>query len=398
MRFLSNSKQIFKVFGVPIKLHPTWFFIFVLIIFSLSYQGGFLRRYLGDAAMSEVGFWILGTVCALLMFVSLLAHELAHSLMARRFGMPIRGITLFIFGGVSELGEEPRSAAAEFFMAIVGPLSSLVIGGVCLGLLYVGEQSFTWPPAGRALLMFLGTINILLAMFNSMPAFPLDGGRVMRSALWAVTGDLRQSTQVAATIGSGFGLVMILSGVLAVFGVPPFVQLLSTVGGIWLIFIGLFVRQAASSSLKQVVMRQALGGEPVGRFMTVNPVTVNPALTLRRFVDDYVLPYHYAVFPVVDAEGKLIGVIHALDPRKVAPAEWDMLTVGDIMHQPPPAQTVSPESDAADALTRLRGEQGRRLIVVYDGRPVGIVSLRDMLEFISLKVDLAPRSWTRSGR
>jgi len=385
--FLGRDRTLFRVFGIPIKVNPTWLLLFGLIVFSLSGPGGMLREWAGEHAMSSTAFWVLGFVGALLLFASLLAHELCHCVVARMTGMPVRGITLFIFGGVSELGGEPPSATAEFFMAIVGPLSSMVIGAICLVVLAVGKAFFTWPAALNAMLWFLGTVNIWLAMFNSVPAFPLDGGRVVRSVLWALTDDLRRSTHVASTLGSILGMLMILMGVLAVFGVMPF-ALFSPIGGIWLIFIGLFVRQAASSSFQQVIMREALGGEPVSRFMTANPMTVTPELSVRRFVDECVLPHHFAVYPVVNQEGMLIGIVHALAPRGVHQAEWEQKTVRDVMSGVSADMLVSPNTDAADALVQLRGEQGRRLIVLQDGRPIGIVSLRDMLDFLALKIDL----------
>jgi Zn-dependent protease/CBS domain-containing protein len=388
MPFLGRSITVLKVFGVPIKINPTWLLLFVLIVFSLSSEHGMLREWVGEDELGGWGVWLLGVLCALALFASLLVHELCHSLVARYTGMPVRGITLFIFGGVSELGDEPTSAVSEFFMAIVGPLSSMIIGVACLVALAVSSMSEAWPGAVRAVLMFLGTVNIWLAVFNSIPAFPLDGGRLVRSLLWAVTGNLRRSTQIAAWLGSFFGALMIAGGICAFFGIPPFRWFFSPIGGIWLIFIGLFLRQAAAGSLQHVVMRQALGGEPVGRFMTSNPLVVPPDLPLRRFVDECVLPHHFALYPVVDASGMLIGVVHALDPRRVEPAFWDTVTVREVMHEPSPDTTVPPDLDAVDALARLRTEQGKRLVVVQDGRPVGIVSLRDLLDFLALKLDL----------
>ncbi len=379
-----KTRVLFRIFGIPIKVHLTWFLLLALIIYSLGGPDGLFRRVIRGPSVSESTFWVLAVLGALGLFASLIVHEMCHSIVARHTGTPVLGITLFIFGGVSELGDEPPTAESEFLMAVVGPLSSLLIGGVFLALWAAGAFAFNWPIALRALLGYLGGVNIALAVFNSVPAFPLDGGRVVRSILWGVTGNLRTATTIAAGIGSGFGLVMIVGGVLSL--------LMGTViGGIWFIFIGFFLRQAAQGSLQHTIMRQDLAGERVGRFMTPNPVAVGPHLELRRFVDGFVLPYHFAVFPVVDEEGRWIGVVHARDPARVDQAQWETVTVGDIMRQPTPDMAVGPDADAVDALALLAGGAGRRLIVVDHGRPIGILSLRDLMDFLALKVDLRPR-------
>jgi CBS domain-containing protein len=299
--------------------------------------------------------------------------------------MPVSGITLFIFGGVSELEEEPPTPGAEFFMAIVGPVSSVFIGAVFLlawGILAIGmDVGGAWV----ALLRYLWTINFLLAAFNSLPAFPLDGGRVLRGVLWWFTRNLQKSTRIASMVGSTFAMILMVGGVLLAFqGV--------LITGIWFIFIGLFLRRAAMSAMQDVVLRLQLTGERVGRFMTENPVTVHPDLNLQEFVDSYVLHYHFTHFPVVDEDGRLVGIVRARDPKQVDSDRWPRLHVSDVMERPAPGTTIAPDADAVEALSRLRGEERKRLIVVQNNHPVGIVSLRDLMDFLALKIDLNPRN------
>jgi Zn-dependent protease/predicted transcriptional regulator len=390
-----RSRTLFKIFGFPIKMNPTWFLLFFLIVFSLGSENGLFYQWLENSdsiinqwlqpeGVETLTRWLLALVGALGLFVSLIAHELCHSLVARRTGMPVGGITLFIFGGVSEMEEEPPTAEAEFFMAVVGPVSSVVISALCLGVVLMGHNVLGFPDTVNVVFLYLAVVNLLLAGFNSLPAFPLDGGRVVRSALWGLTGNLHRATSIAARIGSAFGLMMIIGGVFIIFHG-------GLIGGIWLIFIGFFLRQAASSSYQQIVMREALGGETVRHFMSTRPVCVDPDLSLERFVHDYVLPYHYALFPVVDEDDQLIGTVGALDPRDVEQEQWSEVTVANVMNEEVDDLTIRPDEQAVEALGRLRGEQGKRLVAVEDGKPVGIVSLRDLLEFIELKVGLHPQ-------
>jgi len=384
MALMGRTRTLFRILGIPIKMNPSWLLLFALILFSLSSEHGLFRQWLQGEQVGAAVYWVLGLIGAAGLFASLIAHELAHSVVARYTGVPVRGITLFVFGGVSELAEEPPTAVAEFLMAVVGPLSSVLIGAMFVAAYAAGELVFSWPATVNVVLRYLGTVNFLLAVFNSLPAFPLDGGRVVRSILWGVTGSLRTATSIAARIGSAFGLLMVIGGVLTVFAG-------SALGGIWFIFIGFFLRQAAAASFEQVRMRQTLSGEVVGRFMTANPVTVRPDVTLRHFVDQYVLPHHFTVFPVVDEAGRLVGTVNARDPAHVDQSEWDMATVSRLMREASPDIRVDADMDAVEALARLRGEAGRRLIVVEHDRPVGIISLRDLLDFLALKIDLGPR-------
>ncbi len=382
MSFIGKDRTLFRLFGVPIRVNLSWLFLVALVMMSLA-QGYFPSR-LGPGVKWYVhwGFAGLGTVA---LFASLIAHELAHSLVARATGTRVAGITLFIFGGVSQLEDEPPTAASEFVMAVVGPMSSVAIGCALLSIWAVG-QFLDWAAAPQALLWWLFFVNFMLAGFNSLPAFPLDGGRVLRSVLWAVTGDLRLATDVAGRIGSLFGFGFMFFGALAAITMPGYL-----IFGVWLIIIGFFLRQAALSSLQMVVMRQQLEGEKVARFMSTDVVTVPRYLDLQRFVDEYVFRHRFSYYPVVDEEGRLVGLVSARAPRKVEQQRWPHTTVEALMRKAEPNSVLRPDADAMDALSALRLGDVHRTVIVDDGRPIGMVSLRDLLGFLALKIDLQPR-------
>jgi Zn-dependent protease len=323
----------------------------------------------------------MGALGALGLFASVLLHELSHALVARRRGARIRGITLFIFGGVAEMEDEPPSPSAEFAVAIVGPLTSVVIGGVCLGLAWLsGQLNLGAPTAG--VLGYLGWINLVLAAFNLVPAFPLDGGRVLRAALWRWKNSLRRATRITAGIGSGFGLALIVLGVLTLIAG-------NLIGGLWWILIGLFLRSAAQMSYRQVLIRRVLEGEPVSRFMTPDPRTVPPAASVRELVEDYVYRYHHKMFPVAE-NGALLGCVSTRQIQEIPRSEWEQRRVGEVARPCGRDNVVRPGDDALQALEKMQRHRVSRLLVVADGHLAGIVALKDLLRFIALKLELEP--------
>jgi len=377
-----REKTLFRLFGLPIKADVSWLLLVVLVMFSLA--NGYFPSALGPGADWRLR-WGLAVVGTAALFASLVAHELCHSLVAQRTGMPVAGITLFIFGGVSQLEDEPPTAGSEFLMAVVGPVSSALIGCVAL-LVWLTGHALGWPPPALALLGYLWVVNFLLAGFNSLPAFPLDGGRVLRSIIWAITKDLRLATDVAAQIGSLFGFGFILLGGVLLLGLKG-----GIITGVWFIIIGFFLRQAAMSSLQMVAMRQQLEGDNVSRFMTSDVVSVPYDTDLESFVNDYVFRHRFTYYPVVDGEGRLVGLISAHAPRDVDQMQWPDTTVARLMKTDIRNILLDPDADAVDALAMLRAGDVKRIIVVRDARPVGIISLRDLLRFLALKIDLTPR-------
>ena len=244
---------LFKLFGFSVHVDLSWLVIAALITWSLA-QGLFPSEYEG---LPAAAYWIMGAAGAVGLFFSIVFHELFHSLAARRFGIPMTGITLFIFGGVAEMDDEPPNPKAEFFMAIAGPLSSIVLGVMFYALFIIAELQ-EWPLIAAGVLGYLGVINWILAAFNLLPAFPLDGGRVLRSALWQWKNNLRWATRISSQIGSGFGIGIIILGLVSL-------ARGNVVGGIWWFLIGMFLRNASQSSYQQVVVRKALQGEKVLR-------------------------------------------------------------------------------------------------------------------------------------
>ncbi len=370
-----KSIKLFKVFGFQIKIDLSWIFIAVLISWSLAI-GYFPFHYKN---LSKETYWLMGIVGALGLFASIIFHEVSHSLVARKFGIPMKGITLFIFGGVSEMNEEPPNAKAEFSMAIMGPLSSVFLSLFFYGLHFQSLRS-AWPLPVNGIFHYLGWLNALLAGFNLLPAFPLDGGRVLRAILWSVKKNFRWATRISSGVGSTFGFLMILLGLFNV-------MTGNFVGGIWWFLIGMFLQSSAKMSYQQLVVRKALEGEAVQRFMVADPATVEPSITVQHLVDDYIYKYHFKMFPVVEAD-KLVGCISTKQIQRTPRDEWNRKTVRELLTECSIENTIKPQADAMEALSKMSRTGLSRLIVVEGDHAVGMITLKDMLKFLSLKVDL----------
>jgi Zn-dependent protease/CBS domain-containing protein len=366
-----------KLFGFQVWIDWSWFILALLITWSLA--TGLFPSLFADEHLSTATLWSMGVAGALGLFVSIVLHELGHSVVARQFGMQMRGITLFIFGGVAEMTDEPPSAKAEFFMAIAGPAVSVAIGGVMLAATAAGAL-YEWPTALVGVTGWLGWINLLLVGFNIVPAFPLDGGRVLRAALWHWTGDLRWATRVTSSVGGFFGIVLIVIGVLSMFAG-------NLVGGIWWVVLGLFLRGAASTSYKQLLVRRALEGEPVARFMNDDPVVVPADLPLQRLVDEYFYRHYHKMYPVNDG-GRLVGCVTAGQLRETPRESWPSRTVRDVMEPCSEGNTIRSDADAMHALMKLNRSGASRIMVVDDGNLVGVLALKDLMRFLALRVEL----------
>ncbi len=365
---------LFRLLGFEVRVDASWMVLAVLIVWSLA-VGYFPYQ---DPGLPPADYWWMGVAAALGLFGSIVVHEFAHSLVARRHGLPMEGITLFIFGGVAEMSGEPPDARTEFLMAAAGPVTSVLIGGLFYGIYRAAPDS--WPPAAAGVVHYLGWLNWVLAAFNSIPAFPLDGGRVLRSAIWARTKDLPRATQISAQIGEGFGWLLIgLAMVSLLFG--------NFVSAVWWFVLGLFLRNAAQQSYQQVVLRGALAGEPVRRFMRTEPVTVPPQLSLDDLVNDYIYRYHFKMFPVV-SESRLKGCISAADVKNVPPEEWRQHSVQEMMQPCSADNTISPDADAVAALAKMRKTGLSRLMVVDHGQLIAILALKDLLDFLALKLEI----------
>jgi len=376
---------LFRLLGIPIYVDASW--LIILGLLTLSLAGGFpglLRHFYPEAAadLSPADYWLMGLIAALTFFACIVLHELGHATVARSRGMPIRGITLFLFGGVAEIGEEPPSAATELLVALAGPAVSLVLTVLFGVLAWVGWMGYAggWSPPVVIVLAYLSIINGVVLAFNLVPAFPLDGGRVLRSILWGTTGNLRRATYWAALAGQAFSWVLIAWGCL---------QLLQgdVLGGIWMGLIGMFLNRAAQSSYQQVVIRQALQGEPVQRFMTPDPIVVPPSLDLQHLVEDYVYRFHRKSFPV-QSNGHLEGYVETQALAQIPRNEWDRHTVAEVMQRDLRPLMIPPSADAMEALGKMQRNGVSRLLVTEGDRLVGILSLKDLLRFLNLKLEL----------
>ena len=381
--------RIGRIFGINIRIDWSWLFIVVLVAWDLVTL--FSQMHAGWT----VGLvWLTAIVAALLFFGSVLAHELAHSLVARARGVPVRSITLFLFGGVSDIQREPPSPLAEFLITIVGPITSLV-----LGFLFIWMSGVAIGPIGgviaapfnlisrldpiTTLLLWLGPINILVGLFNLIPGFPLDGGRILRSILWAITHNLRRATHWASVVGQIIGWLMILAGVAMIFGVRvPFFGT-GFISGLWLGFIGWFLNSAAAQGYQQTVIEDILAGVPVAQLMRANPPAVPATISIGELVQDYIMGTDDQSFPVMSG-GQLAGIVTLEDVRKVAHQAWATTTVEQIMTASDKMVEVTPDEDAADALREMTQHDTLQLPVVRNGELVGMLRRRDIARWLQL--------------
>lgn len=366
--------QLFRLLGIPIRIDASWLIILALLTWTVALQ--FQPDLPG---MAPPLLWLLALVTALGFFLCILLHELGHAVTARKLDIPINGITLFVFGGVAEMEGEPPTPLREFLMAIAGPVVTVVLA-VLFGSLWLTGTFFHWAKSIQLVCQYLFSINVLVLAFNMVPAFPLDGGRVLRSILWGATGNLRRATRGASLVGQLFAFFLIAVGLLSLFRGD-------FVGGIWMGLIGLFLNNAARAGYTSALLREALTGEPVSRFMTRDPIAAPPWINLREWVEDYVYRYHRKMFPVVGEE-RLQGVISTQALAEFPREQWSEHTVAEAMHRDLDALSITPQTDAMHALARMQSTGASRLLVVEDGHLVGIVSLKDLLRFFHLKLEL----------
>ncbi|MBI5643363.1 MAG: site-2 protease family protein [Deltaproteobacteria bacterium] len=372
---MARGIKLFKVLGIQISIDYTWFIVFVLFAWSLS-AGYFPFR---NPGYTPGTYFVMGIISALLLFACVLIHEIFHSYTSNRLGLEIKEITLFIFGGVAELTKEPDDAASEFKIAVAGPVASAILA-LLFGLASAVVSAEAYPIL-NAILAYLALINVVLLIFNMIPGFPLDGGRILRAAWWARTGDLDRATKVASMIGKGFALFLILTGFLQIFTG-------NFTGGLWSVLIGVFVQQAADSGYKQVVIKRALEGVKVKDLMSRGVVTVDENANLSEVVNNYFFRYHFISFPVT-SNSHVSGLLTLNKVRGIDRHEWEKMRVKDVMKELSPEDTLSPEDDAMDALARMTAEQNSGRFPVLDkGVLVGIISRRDIIKLLEFKTGL----------
>jgi Zn-dependent protease len=367
--------RIFTLAGFTVWIDASWLIFAALITWTLA-AGIFPTE---APSLPAATYWWMGVAGAIGLFFSIVVHELSHSLVARRFALPINGITLFIFGGVAELHREPASSKSEFWMAIAGPACSIVLGVVLLAIASLLRSAVPRPI--YILLSYLGSINLLLAAFNLVPAFPLDGGRVLRSALWAWKDDYVWATRVASASGDVFGILLIVLGGISVLRG-------NFINGIWLFLIGMFLHGAAGASRRQMELTRAFSGRRVSSFITPEPPAIPPDVSLKSLVENYFYRHHHKIFPIL-RDGRLTGCVTVAKLREIGEAEWEHLQVSDASEICPADATISPDADALDALTKMQRSGRDELLVVSGSRYLGILSLTNMLHLLAIRRDLS---------
>jgi Zn-dependent protease len=368
---MRGALRLGRIFGIEIGLDYSWFIIFALVTWSLA--GHYLTHYRWPASTS----WMVGLLTSLIFFGSVLAHELGHSLVAIRRGVPVQGITLFIFGGIAQISKEPERPRDELAIAIAGPIVSVLLG-LLFWSLAVAAPDPRQPAA--ALASWLGRINVYLAAFNLLPGFPLDGGRVFRAIVWGYTGSYPRATRIAAGAGQvvayGFiflGLSMFFAG--------------NWVNGLWMAFIGWFLNNAAAGVLQQMLVREQLGGVKARDVMMTDCPVVSRQLTLQDLVDEYLLKTARRCFPVAE-EGRVYGIITLPDVAAVPREQRPMVTVGEAMTPFEATKKVGPDQDLTRVLELMTAEDINQVLVVENGKLLGMISRDRVLSFLATRAEL----------
>lgn len=374
---MGSGTKVFSVGGIDIYVNWSWVIAIAIVTWSV---GDFFHATYPTWPVGTA--YVLGFVSGLLLFATVLIHELAHSFTARRLGLPVNSITLFIFGGVSNLTQEPQTPKIEFLVAIAGPLMSLLLAGIFFAL-YAAVHG-TSSELG-AVLGYLASVNLILAIFNLIPGFPLDGGRVLRSIVWGVTGNLRRATHVASNIGNGFGYLFIIAGLLEAFVGGD------VVAGIWLAFIGWFLHNAATASYQQALMDRVLLGVDVRNVMDPAPIGVGPSLSVAEAVEGYILPRGSRALAVNAPDGSLLGLVTLTDIQHVPRSEWDTTPVSRVMIPADRLQTTVPDAALRDALAAMAEHNFNQLPVVANNRVVGLLNRAHVLQWIHMRELLADR-------
>ncbi len=384
---LGNGFKIFTVRGIEVRLDYSWFIIFVLVTWSLA------RFQFGGVARPIYVAWGLGIVGSFLFFLSVLLHELGHSFVALAKGIPVPRITLFIFGGAAQIAEEPKSAGDEFFMALAGPAVSVVISvlaGVAAIFAYMsfgqGEISFSAPMNEWGLhplvVLFgwLSMVNMMLAVFNLIPGFPLDGGRVFRSILWGVTSDSAKSTLIAAAVGRGIAFLFIFGGVYMIFRGLMF-------NGIWIAFIGWFLLNAATQTGKRQRLQDMLAGHKAGDVMMTDCPFIDPRTLISDLVYGQILHTGRRCFPILE-DGRVSGIVTLHNLQGVARELWPQTEVRNVMIPASVLKSVPPDAPLTDLMQMMAADGYNQVPVVKDGVFVGMVTREAVMDFLRAKSDL----------
>ncbi len=363
---LKGAWRIGTIMGIPIRVHFSWLIVFGLLTWLLS------SRYFPQVTpdLPFVSYWINGVLAALLLFASVAFHELAHSYVAQKYKLTIESITLFIFGGVAQLKGEPPHPRAEFWIAIAGPFSSFLLSAFFFIL------AMNMAGGTRALFAYLAQINFIIGVFNLIPGFPMDGGRVLRSALWVKKKDYFYATQKASSIGKGIALFFIFFGLFSIFTGGP--------GGLWLMLVGWFLYSAAQASYQQSTLQEILSGIKVKGIMVGEMQTIDPSISLDKAVDEYFLRYGYGGFPVID-DGKFLGILTLKEVKDVPRENWGKVKVSEAYIPHEKRWEISPDADAIKALELMIKEDKGRIVVTEGDKIIGLITRNGIARYVQIK-------------
>ncbi len=369
-----SSIKLFKIFGIEIRLDYSWFIIFALF----AYYFGFLYFPSVLPGINKGLLAIITIITVIFFFISILIHEISHSLVARRKGTPVKRITLFLFGGMAQIEKEPDTPYSEFIMAIAGPAASFIIATV-FGIIWLFTKNI--GPIGEPV-KYLAIINIILGVFNMLPGYPLDGGRVLRSIIWKVTGSLKRATFVASTAGRIIGFMLIAVGIFFFFTG-------NFLNGVWLVFIGWFLQSSAHTGYRQLIFETSIKGIKVKDVMNKDIVNVTEDITIQDLVDDYFMKYRFGRFPVIEDKKtqKFIGIISLHDIKGVSKEEWLSVKVGDIVKSVSENEKVSMSMEISGAIKKMGKNNLSHLVIISGNKLIGIITKSDVLRFIKIRSD-----------
>jgi Zn-dependent protease/predicted transcriptional regulator len=368
--------SLLRIGGIEIIIDYSWFIIFFLAVYTYAMaEGSFPHVHQPHTVQQS---WFMGTIAAVLLFITILIHELAHSFVAIKHGIKVTSIRLFVFGGLSQAASEPQNGRHEFLIALAGPAASMTLGMLFLAIYFL-TSTLRMPIAGIA--WYLAWANILLTILNMIPGFPLDGGRILRAFLWDHWDDMTRATKVVSQLGNGFALFLII------LGVWQFLVMQNPIYGLWSLFIGLFMKQSAVGSYQAVMLRRALAGVQVRQIMTENVVSVDWLLSIDQLIHSYVYKHQFSNFPVFNRD-EFIGMVSLDGVKTISKDLWGFKQVRDIMTPIELVPCLRPTDDATEALSRMLSNDIGRMPVVENGRLMGIVSRRDIMNLFKIKTDL----------
>jgi len=369
------SMKIAHIFGIPIEINYSWIIIFALVTWTLA--TGYYPAY--TPAQTAVVYWSAAVISTLLLFGSLLLHELSHSFVAIRNNIPIKKISLFIFGGVAQMEKEPDTSIVELKIAVAGPLCSLFIALICFAVL-IALNGLNIHPIVPSMLAYIAIVNTSIVVFNSIPGFPLDGGRILRAAIWRFNNNLKNATRIATYCGQLFSYAIMLACLY-------FLYQRDFLSGIWLLVLGLFLHEAADMSYQQLILKKALVGVPVKDVMSKDVIAVSPDLPLDKLVNEYFFKHRYMGFPVVES-GILKGIVTLHNVKEIPNEKWPSTKTSEAMTQVREDLMVCPEADCLEALLQVTRSGLGRLLVVEKGALQGIITQRNLVKLFEIKTHL----------